>query len=232
MWRSAEPEHRGGKMVPIVDISWHEFKSEQSENPSVGDLYNLANQYSPELFIFHETSARWSAVVIPELVVKTVDDLQFDHGSPASAVGLTDLIRREQLTVNRNQPASIVAQLAWLQEISQVIVVDENLKPIGLFIPSNVFERLLDTLSGNLIDSLRTGLETNLNQGLAQGGLVNALKEIEKVKQSYHSERLNYQDPDPLVCQAKGRIHSTSFCPCQRPGHSGGPCSKRKIARK
>lgn len=214
-------------MIPVIDFSWQALRVEKKINAKVQDLYTLAGEYMSDLFVFHDPENGPPALVISDMVIQFINELNVEKNQPLRDIGLMDILRRDQMVVSAAQPASLVAKSALYSGIDTVIAVDNDLTPKGLFIPSRVEKVLHTTLANHGLDHLSPLILSHINQG----DLGSALKEIERVRQNFHSEKFNDHDPDPLVCSAFGQSHTTSLCPCTRTGHGGRSCGPRKIAR-
>lgn len=214
-------------MIPIIDFSWREFKPfQQSLDASVQEFYDLAHIYNPNLFLLHDPERRLSALVIPDLVIQTVERFDLPLEAPVAATGLPDLLRQGQMTVHAGQPASLVALLAEAHEIESVVVVDDSAFPIGLFVPSVVAERLPETyrIQAESSESLRR----TVRRLAAAGNLTGAIAAIEGEYGDFHSERLNQLGADPYVCDGNGKPHYWRRCPCK--WHPTATCGRRTIS--
>lgn len=214
-------------MIPIFEFSWRRFEPAQAPDISVGQLYDLAQHHDPQLFVFHDSVHRLSALVIPNLVTQTIDSLELPPSESAAAIGLLDLLRQNQMTVHQNQPARLVARLADWQAVHTIIVTNDDLFPVGLSIPSVITERLphsqiLRVSSQELQTTVRTILADT--QDLAR-----VIIAIEHEHDEFHSESINELAPDPFVCEDHGRPHKRSRCPCDI--HPDAPCGRRGVAR-
>jgi hypothetical protein len=216
---------KGYSMIPIIQFSWRSFVPAQAPNVGVGQLYDLAQHHDPQLFVFHDSVHRLSALVIPNLVTQTIESLELPRSESAAAIGLLDLLRQDQMTVHMHQPAHLVARLVAWQGVHTTIVINDDAVPVGLFIPSAVVERLPNTSmlrnsSQELQDTVRTVLAT-------PGGLARAIAAIEREHDEFHSESLNVNAPDPYVCEDHGKPHKRSRCPCDI--HPDAPCGRRGV---
>jgi len=209
-------------MIPIRDFSWHIATPLVVGHVSVGELYDLANQHHPQPFVLHDQADRFSALVIPDVVIQTVEEFNLPLSEPAAAVGLTDLLRQDQMTVHWNVSSSLVAALAAWQEAQAVIVVDDLAVPVGLFIPGEVIERLPRT---SLIRQGPPELRQTVRRLTRLGDLAGAIAAIEGERTDFHSETLNSQGPSPYVCDDHGKPHIRSSCPCSH--HPTATCGRR-----
>ncbi|HBY93026.1 MAG TPA: hypothetical protein DEP84_03520 [Chloroflexi bacterium] len=215
-------------MIPIIDFSWREFKLfQQSLDVSVQEFYGLAHSHNPNLFLLHDPDRRLSALVIPDLVIQTVERFDLPFEAPVVATGLPDLLRQGQMTVHVGLPASLVTLLAGAHEIESVVVADDSAFPIGLFIPSVVAERLPETyrIQGESSETL----QRTVRRLTATGNLAGAIAAIEGAYDDFHSERLNQIGADPYVCDGNGKPHYWRRCPCK--WHPSASCGRRTISR-
>jgi len=212
-------------MIPIIEFSWQDFSLTQVSNVSVGQLYDMAQQYQPELFMFHDPGSRASALVVPEVVIQTVDGLGLPHEEPATEVGLLDLLRRDQITVDRDQPASLVVKMAAWQDAQVVIVVDNAAVPLGLFIPSVEVQEFPNR--GFIWSDASPELRQIVARLSAVGDLVGVVCAIESHHSSFHSESGNAQSRSPYTCEDHGLAHKRSRCPCDL--HPNATCARRIV---
>jgi hypothetical protein len=115
--------------------------------------------------------------------------------------------------------------LASWSRAHAVIVVDRKATPVGLFVPSVVNRRLGET---SLLRE-RPDVRAVVGERTASFDLAGALSAIEGAYDQFHSESLNFADPDPYVCRNHGRSHHVSQCPCDV--HPGASCGTRKMSR-
>jgi hypothetical protein len=200
-------------MIPIIQFCWQDFKPVEVDDVEVRRLYNLSKEHDRDLFVLHDRIHRMSALVIPDLVTETVerlDLLNLQGETSAAAIGLLDLLRQDQITVNFEQPASLVAIAAAWQQAEAVIAVDNNARPRGLFIPSVVAERLPQA---SLIQEQSPQFRQSVGQLSQLGYLAGAIVAIENKFDSFHSERLNHHAATPYICSGpEPHMASSSFC--------------------
>jgi hypothetical protein len=211
-------------MIDILDFSWRGFTLVATPNATARELAELARQKQLSPFVFHDPLHRSSALVLPDAVTYAVGRLDIPYDEPAVPSGVLTLLREDQITVRRYQPASRVARLARERDAKIVVVVDEYETPVGLFVPSVVVERLPGS------SMITTGSSSSLRQAVQQmvsaGDLVGAIESIEKEHTGFHSERLNLDAPDPYVCEDHGKPHIQSRCPCDV--HPSANCGRRR----
>jgi hypothetical protein len=215
-------------MIPIIDFCWQEFNPVEVDDVEVRHLYNLSKQHGPDLFVLHDRVHRMSALVIPDLVTETVerlDLLNLRGETSAAAIGLLDLLRRDQITVNFEQPASLVVIAAAWQQAGTVIAVDNSARPRGLFIPSTVAERLPQA---SLIQEQSPQLRESVGQLTRIGNLAGAIVAIESKFDSFHSEHLNRHAANPYICD--GPLPHKTFSPPPCREHSGAIVTMRNVA--
>jgi hypothetical protein len=210
-------------MLSILDFSWRDFRPDVVEGVRVGELYDLARAHASELFVVHDRALRWTALVIPDVVTVTVERFDLSKDTPAVAVGMVDLLRRDQMSLSLECQASLAARLALWREATVVHAVEDDGTPRGLFIPDIVAERLPGA-------SMLTGGSPELRESAQgpMGRLGEALAAIEAELPAFHSESLNSWGPSPYVCHDHGLQHKVSFCPCDK--HPEAVCARRAVA--
>jgi hypothetical protein len=214
--------------MPILNFSNQTFKVEKIANIKVEDLVQLAHQNQPRLFVVHDPVNKASAVVIPELVIKVVDELKLSPELPAADVGLMGALRGRQITVKADQPATTIAQLANLSKAEFVIVTDQQRTPTGLFVPNVVAERLPQA---SMVQE-RPDLQQIILERLAENDLTGAIAQVEKRIKDFHSEKVNQDAADPYICSGDNDDgpHHWNSCPC--PYHPGAACGRREVLSK
>ena len=213
-------------MIPIIDFCWRDFALEQVRNITVAQMHNLAQQRQPELFLFHDPAYRWSALIIPELVLDIVPRFDLPPQESASAIGFLDLLEQDQMIVHQNQPASLVATLSAWQQAQAIIAVDDNSVPVGLFIANVVAAGLLER--SQILHQSTAQLKQTVARLTAIGDVAGAIAAIEGEHDHFHSEHRMAQSRDPYVCEDHGKPHFRSRCPCSI--HPDARCSKRRVA--
>jgi hypothetical protein len=134
-------------------------------------------------------------------------------------------LRRRQITVKSDQPAETVAKLANMSHAEFVIVVNNQRTPNGLFIPNVVAEKLPQASMVQQMPHLRQEVELQI----AAYNLTGAISHIEKIIKDFHSERINFDVPDPYICSGdeEDGPHNWNSCPC--PYHPLAACGKREV---
>ena len=211
--------------MAIINFSNQTFKLVEVPDLKVDDLMQLATQNEPRLFVVHDPKHKASALVIPELVKKVVENAKLDRDQLATDVGLMGVLRRRQITVNGDQPAETVAKLANMSHAEFVIVVNNQRTPSGLFIPKVVAERLPHASMLQQMPSLQHEVQLQI----AAYNLTGAISKIEKIIKDFHSERINLDVPDPYICSGDDEDgpHNWNSCPC--PYHPSAACGKREV---
>ena len=208
-------------MISIMDVSWHVNAPVVVAEPTVGAIYELASAHGSNLFLIHDVSREWSTVVIPDLVLQFVDDAETPFADPVSATPLSEELSRGQMEVDANEPAIEVAEMCQEHGAWAVIVKSEG-RPVGLFIPSVVAQRLLDTTM------IATG-PSDLRETVAANefDITSSIRAIDAALTGFHSENLNYRAPDPYICEGGGQPHHAWMCP--HSPHPAGPCGRRQV---
>jgi hypothetical protein len=211
-------------MIAILDFSWRDFVLFEGVDASVGDLRCLADEHSPDLFLFHDTAVRSSALIIPDQLIRIVEESGMEHDEPAIDSGLLTILRKDQLTVSSREPARLVALVAEEKEAHAVIVTDrfrQNV-PVGLFFPGVLRERLQYT---SLVRN--SSLAPAIKELTDEGDIVGAITAIEDKHDEFHSESINFSRPNPYVCAGDGPSHMRSTCPCEY--HPNASCAMRAV---
>jgi len=211
--------------MSILNFSNHTFKVEKIASIKVEDLLKLVYQNQPRLFVVHDLALKTSAVVIPELVLKVVNELYLTPQQQAADAGLMGVLRRCQITVKADEPAETVARLARVAKAEFVIVTNQERIPTGLFIPHVVAQRLPQARMVQEVPDL----ERLIQEQLAKNDLTGAITQIKKRIKDFHSEKINLDAPDPYICSGdeEDGPHHRNSCPC--PYHPGAACSKREV---
>lgn len=212
--------------MSIINFSSKVFQLVELDNVNVEQLGNLAGSHGSNLFVLHDRTNHFSAVIIPELVTFLLEKLELPPDDLAAPTGLLDALRQGQLTVREDQPASRVARLALGRRIDLVIVVNPNAAPVGLFVPSRVAEHLPGSTR---IRQSTMSLSKRVQEMRDVKELPDILKEIEEEHTDFASERLNQVVADPFVCAGDkdDGSHYVNSCPCSY--HLGGSCSRRGV---
>lgn len=218
-------------MIPVIDLCWQRFDPARVAGATVDDLYTLAIQHGAAPFVVHDSMDRTSALVLPETVTMAVDQLGLPLWASASDIGLFDAIRRNQMTVSHDQPASLVVRLASSQKVGAVIAVNQHRVPVGLLIPGSVIERLP---ASHWVVGSSPALQQQIAHLAAGGDLVGAIAALEAEYRfdpgEFHSESLNEYASDAYTCAGdfEDGAHTVYRCPCEV--HIAGVCAKRKVA--
>lgn len=211
-------------MLPIFNFCQQEFALVQDNDVTVGRLQDLAGQHGVKPFVFFDADHREAACVIPTAVEWAIKEFNLDAKEIAAETGIFEVLRRNQAVVHRAQPASRIAQLASSQQADAIVTVGDLGKPVGIFFPGIVAERLSET---RVVKDLLSPLQTQIG---ALGGvhhLAEAIRVLEREGIDFHSEQVNYYGGEPYVCQADGG-HFRNSCPC--PYHPGASCGRRNLA--
>lgn len=218
-------------MIPILDFSLHQFKTISMEEAILSDLLEAGKQQS-DLFVLRIVPKKFLALVIPEFLKELVEPLiqqdEAQRDATAAKIGLLDLLRQGQMVVDKSQPAHQVAELAARYEVETVIVVNDDDDPVGLFIPSVVIRRLIDSQPFN---NASEELRGKLRKRVAEFDLGGAIADLDGEFQRVHSESLNLNASDPYVCSSTAGRHLVRKCPCKK--HGGDPhssCRRRTVA--
>ena len=212
-------------VIPILDFAWQDVRPVEFSNPQLGDIHAQCVQYGPELLLAHDVVNRWSALIIPEVVDRLVAEFEIPVTASATASGVVDVLRQGHITVSGDQPASMVVRLAQSMDAAVVVIADGADRPVGLFLPAVVAERLSRT---SLVRHESSPFVQYVAER-AEGDLVAAISAIESEHTSFHSESLNQNVSDAYICDGGGIPHHVAFCP-HRP-HPSGPCGHRRVAR-
>jgi hypothetical protein len=211
-------------MIVILDFSWRDFRPFERADASVGDLLYLAQQHSPDLYLFHDTAVRSSALIIPDQLIRVVEEFGMPRDESAIDSGLLTILRKDQLTVSSREPARFVTLVAEEKEAHAVIVTDPYRQdiPIGLFFPGVLQERLHDT---SLVRE--SSLVPAIKERMDEGDIVGAITAVEDKYDEFHSESLNFRRPNPYVCAGDEGSHISSKCPCNL--HPDASCKMRAV---
>jgi hypothetical protein len=214
-------------MTSILNFCQQKFQLVQSDNVTIGKLQTLAEQHGDQPFVFYDATHRESALVIPEAVTWAVHKFELGPDEIAAGTGIFELLRRNQAVVDRDQPASRVAKLASSREAGAIVAVADKGKPVGVFLPSIVAERLPETRF--VIDKLPSALQTQVRSLRGLDKLSQAIEVFETGGLSFHSARVNVYGGEPYVCDGGGEDgpHFRNSCPCR--WHPGAGCTRRSI---
>jgi hypothetical protein len=214
-------------VIPILDFCFKEFHQQTENRVTVGRLHEIALQHHPRLFVFHDSAIRMTVLIIPDLVIRAVQELQLPKDDSAWSAGLLGALRRDQLIIHQARPAVQVAGIARITGIKAVIAVDDKFLPVGLFMPVSVRDRLPNT--DLILHKSSLALQTTINRLVSKDDLVGALSAIETEHSIFHSERLNQDAPVSSICAGDGADgpHNVSSCPCIY--HPGSSCAPRGI---
>ena len=218
-------------MIPIIDLCWQGFTPVTVNRATVGEIYSLAQEHGTNPFVIHDSADRTSALVLPDAATRAIDMFGMPRTMLAAAVGLFDMLRRNQMTVSFDQPASLVMRLSSSQQIGAIVAVDSDEFPVGLLIPGSVTERLPHS---HWIVQSSPALQQQITALTAIGDLAGAIAALETERQlgpgDFHSESLNALAPDAYTCggDAEDGPHTINVCPCGY--HPGGSCVKRTVA--
>ncbi|HWM25181.1 MAG TPA: hypothetical protein VNP98_10180 [Chthoniobacterales bacterium] len=212
-------------MLPIFNFCQQQFALVQDNNVTVGRLQDLAGQHGVKPFVFFDSDHREAACVIPTAVEWAIEEFNLDAREIAAETGIFEVLRRNQAVVHRAQPASRIAQLASSQHADAIVTVGDLGKPVGVFFPGIVAERLSETRI--VRDSLSRFLQTQIRALGNIDHLADAIRVLEKEGIDFHSEQLNLYGAEPYMCQADGG-HFRNSCPC--PDHPGASCGRVNLA--
>jgi hypothetical protein len=215
-------------MFPIFDFCQQKFKLAQTRNATVGDLQKMAEEHGDDVFVLFDADHLESACVIPEAVKWAVHKFQLAPNEIAARTGIFKILRRNQAVVHRDQPAARIAELASSQDIDAIVAVGDAGKPVGIFLPGIVAERLPETRF--VTDKLSSTLQTKVRSFTGIDNLSQAIGTLEIQGLSFHSEKLNIYGGEPYVCDGGGEAgpHLRNTCPCRYHPHAG--CRRRNIA--
>jgi hypothetical protein len=216
-------------MITIIDLSWRAFRPvEVSPNPKIGELYDLARWRSPDLFVFYAPALGEPALILPERLIRAVEELKLSPDRSVAETDLMALLRQDQMTALWSEPADLVARSAAKREVDAVIVVDDEAFPVGLFIPTVVAERLSHT---SIVQGSSSNLRQTVEELIEEGEVAEAIAAIAdehgEIHRDHFSELLNYAPPNPYFCEGEGKPHTQSRCPCRR--HPGAACGRRTV---
>jgi len=212
-------------VIPILDFAWQDVSPVELSDPRLGDIHAQCMQYAPDLMLAHDVVNRWSALVIPEVVDRLMTEFGIPVTASATTSGVVDVLRQGHITVRGDQPASLVVRLAQSMDAAVVVIADGADRPVGLFLPAVVAERL----SRTTLVRYESSPFVQYVADRAEDDLVAAISAIESEHTSFHSESLNQNVSDAYLCDGGGIPHHVAFCP-HRP-HPSGPCGRRHVAR-
>jgi hypothetical protein len=218
---------RSKPMFPIFDFCQQKFNLVQSKNVTIGNLQEIAGQHGDDVFVLFDPVYRESACVIPEAVEWAVHKFQLAPNEIAAKTGIFKILRRNQAVVHRDQPAVRIAELASSEDVDAIVAVSDVAKPVGIFLPGIVAERLTKTRF--VTDKLSSALQTQVRSLRGVGNLSQAIGALETQGLSFHSEKLNIYGGEPYVCDGGGAAgpHFRNSCPCRY--HPGAGCRRRNI---
>jgi hypothetical protein len=212
-------------MLPILNFCQQRFALVQDNNVTVERLQDLAGQHGANPFVFFDAEHREAACVIPTAVEWAIKEFDLDAKEIAAETGIFNVLRRNQAVVHSAQPASRIAQLASSQQADAIVTVGDVGKPVGVFFPGIVAERLSET------SVVRSSLSRSLQRQIRALGnvdhLADAIRVLEKEGIDFHSEQVNLYGAEPYMCEADGG-HFRNSCPC--PYHPGASCGRVNLA--
>jgi hypothetical protein len=200
-------------MLRILDLSWRRLVVVEAVRPTISRLRD-ATVTADRLPIVVDASTRSSALVLTNVLDWAQLHLSLPETSSSVDTGLWDIIRKNQMEVHQDQPASLVAQMASETETGVVHVVNDNGIPVGLFVPHAVQERLIQ-------NELIGEMDLHLTQTSGPDELRVIIDILDSRFDEFRDESLNYIAPTILVCHSKP-AHVVKRCPCKQ---HRAPCS-------
>lgn len=200
-------------MLRILDLSWRPIIVVETIRPTISWLRDVTVT-ADRLPVVMDTSTRSPALVLTNVLDWAQAHLSLPGTSSSTETGLWDIIRKNQIEVHQDQPASLVAQMANETDTGVVHVVNDNGTPVGLFVPHSVQERLIQ----NEIVGER---DLHLAQASGSDELSAIIDILDSRFAEFRDESLNYIAPTILVCHSKP-AHVVKRCPCKQ--HKA-PCS-------
>jgi len=213
---------------PIIAYCWLDVRPFVGAPILNGDLLSEAQQAGDNPFLIHDDHFQRSAVVVPDAVRWAIENRFLPLDAAAGDTGLLDTLSEGQVVVERDAPASDVVRQAVASGISVVIAVDSMRQPEGVFVPSSVQARLLETLANRSDYSIYPGIQGALarlgsreraGDPAAPAGeeLIQAIDALDEALDEFHSENLNSRNPAVGLCNDHGLRHVTAL-PCATHG--------------
>jgi hypothetical protein len=188
-------------------------------------LQDLAEQHGVKPFVFFDAAHRETACVIPTAVEWAIKEFNLHPKDIAAETGIFEVLRRNQAVVHHAQPATRIAQLASSQQAGAIVTVGDLGKPVGVFFPGIVAERLSETRI--VRDSLSRFRQTQIKALGNVNHLADAIQVLEREGIDFHSEQVNFYGAEPYMCEADGG-HFRNSCPCSY--HPGARCGRVNLA--
>ncbi|MDA2916059.1 hypothetical protein MYX64_04340 [Nitrospinae bacterium AH_259_B05_G02_I21] len=189
---------------PIKNFSWHEgVPILELDNPTIQELEDTIKDQNRS-FVLYESQTRTSALIVPHQAMEIIMEQQHTPNTYVTESELLSEVMKTQVVVSSDEAAVDVANYVEIGK-SEVVIIKEFERPIGVFLPSYASKTLSETL----------GIEPELN-------LREKIEAVNKKWDSpFHAEFLNKVIPDTYWC-AKG--HSVDSCPCDE--HPNAGCKK------
>jgi hypothetical protein len=219
-------------MINVMSFAWHVQNAVRVDQPMTPvemliDVADARRNAHPEkkdrAFVLTDTTCWRSVLVAPSALRWAVEHGIVHRQDPIKESGFLDFLGCGQVVVAGDRPASAVAYLLKETTAGVALVVSPTLEAVGLFVPASIAERLP---RASMFSQGSSRTRVLVQSALGVGDLPAAIATIESDFADFHSELLNFANPEETFCQGGGG-HSVAQCPC--PQHPGAACTRLEI---
>lgn len=204
-------------MIRLIDYCFRRLAVEEMPL-DLGALLPIASPEA-ELFVVHDPSSGKAAVVIPDRVHEIAKD-------PGPSGDLVDELSTGQLIADGDTRAVEVAER--VQDIGAwAVIATADERPVGLMVPQVIVRNLATRAWDMSVFYGNKPLARRVSDVVRTEGLAAAMTLIESDLGRFHSESVNYDRPDVLLCADHGQTHTVDECPCE--DHPDSPCDVRGV---